>query len=417
MMRRIGLFLLVMLTLTSPAFSAGASEEGGVVTLEVWSRGEEIKSFVPGFEASHPGIKVNVTVIPDAEMTAKLMTVIASGSGVPDLFMQEANYITYLVEAGVYADLREEPYNIGQYLDDVWQPVVDMGTDSTGAVRVLSWQASPGSVIYRRDIATAVLGTDDPAKIATMLDTPEEFLDVAAEMKAQGITMISSIKDLFDMMVAARTEPWVVDGKLVIDPVMIEFMDLAKTVHENGYDLGVDQWAPEWNAGVESDSLFCYILPSWGYQFVVKPAAVKTMGQWAIAEPPVPYINGGSYLGIWRETEHPQEAWEFFSYVCLNEDAQYEYAKQTGDYVSLKAVDERLAGEDGEAVLAGQNPYVTYNDEMSGDFNKLNTIYDSSLNTFFLNAVKAYYDGAGKDAAIAQFEADVRNAYPEIVIE
>ena len=265
MVRKTVIFLLVMLTLTFACFASGTAEaDDGPVTLEVWSRGEEIKSFVPGFEASHPGIKVNVTVIPDAEMTAKLMTVIASGSGVPDLFMQEANYITYLVEAGVYADLREEPYNIGQYLDDVWQPVVDMGTDSTGAVRVLSWQASPGSVIYRRDIATAVLGTDDPAEIATMLDTPEEFLDVAAEMKAQGITMISSIKDLFDMMVAARTEPWVVDGKLVIDPVMIEFMDLAKTVHENGYDLGVDQWAPEWNAGVESDSLFCYILPSWG---------------------------------------------------------------------------------------------------------------------------------------------------------
>ena len=194
-------------------------------------------------------------------------------------------------------------------------------------------------------------------------------------------------------------------------------MDMAKEISDNGYDLGVDQWAAEWNAAVEGDELFCYILPSWGYQFVVKPAAVKTMGKWGIAQPPVPYINGGSYLGIYKNTEHPEEAWQFLQYVCLNEDAQYEYAKATGDYVSLKAVDERLASENGEDVLAGQNPYQMYNAEMAQDFTYLSTIYDSSLNNYFLSAAKAYQNGMSKADAIEQFKNDVRQAYPEIVIE
>ena len=418
MVRKTVIFLLVMLTLTFTCFASGTAEaDDGPVTLEVWSRGEEIKDFIPGFEALHPDIKVNVTVIPDAEMTPKLITVLASGSGVPDLFMHEANYIKYLVEADCYADLLDEPYNAGELASGIWQPVIDVGTDSTGALRVLSWQASPGSIIYRRDIALEVLGTDDPDEITSMMDTQEEFMDVARKMKENGYIMVSTTKDLFDMMVAARENPWVVDGKLVIDDILLDFMDMAKEISDNGYDLGVDQWAAEWNAAVEGDDLFCYILPSWGYQFVVKPAAVKTMGKWGIAQPPVPYINGGSYLGIYKNTEHPEEAWLFLQYVCLNEEAQYEYAKATGDYVSLKAVDERLASENGEDVLAGQNPYQMYNAEMAQDFTYLSTIYDSSLNNYFLSAAKAYQNGMSRADAIEQFKNDVRQAYPEIVIE
>ena len=78
--------------------------------------------------------------------------------------------------------------------------------------------------------------------------------------------------------------------------------DRAKTITEKGYDLNVDPWAPEWSAAVESDDTFCYVLPTWGYQFVVKPSAVNTVGQWALCEGPVPYVKGGTWLGIYKDS-------------------------------------------------------------------------------------------------------------------
>ena len=53
---------------------------------------------------------------------------------------------------------------------------------------------------------------------------------------------------------------------------------------------------------------------------------------------------------------------------------------------------------------------------MAQDFPRLSTIYDSSLNNYFLTAVKAYQNGMSMADAIEQFKNDVRQAYPEIVI-
>ena len=92
---------------------------------------------------------------------------------------------------------------------------------------------------------------------------------------------------------------------------MLEFMDMAKTISDNGYDLNVDPWAPEWSAAVESDDTFCYVLPTWGYQFVVKPAADKTKGQWGLCQGPVPYVKGGTWLGIYKDSPNKDLAWAF----------------------------------------------------------------------------------------------------------
>lgn len=410
--------IAIMLALTPCfVFAQAAAEKSSDVTLEVWARGDEIKQWIPGFEAANPGIKVNVTVIPDQEMTAKLITVLGSGKGVPDLFMQEASYITYLVEAGCFADLNSGVYHINDYKDNIWDAVLKVGTDSTGVIRALTWQANPGAIIYRRDIAQKYFGTDDPIEVAKLLDTDEKMLNVASEMKKDGISFVSCFKDLLDSKVAQRTQPWVVDGKLVIDPVLLSFFDMAKEIITKGYDLGVDQWASEWIAGVESDSLFCYILPPWGYQYVVKPAANKTIGKWAITTPPTSYISGGSYLGIYENTPYKEEAWKFFEYVMLNEDALYEYAKNSGDFVVLKSVCEKLAEGEGEAVLGGQNPNGMFIEAMNNEFKALNTVYDAQINDAFVSAIKSYAAGTGKNAALKQFKDDVKNAFPELIVE
>lgn len=421
MKRFIVVFCCIMLALTSAnLFAQGAAEnttaEAKEVELKIWARSDDIAYWIPGFEAENPGVKVTYTVIPDQEMTQKLITVIASKKGVPDMFQQEYVYIPYLVNAGVFADLAD--FGMDEYMDKVWPSSLAAGTDDEGKVRALTWQACPGSIIYRRDMAEKYLGTGDPAEVAKLLDTDEKMLDLAAKLKADGIRMFGAIKDIFDIKSSSRTYPWVVDGKLVIDDEMYAMMEMTKVVMQNGYDLGVDQWAPEWLAAVDGDNLFCYVLPSWGYQFVVKPNAKATSGKWAICQPPAPYINGGTYTGIYKDSPNKELAWEFLKYVCLNEETQYAYATEKSDYMALKSVDLRLEKEStGEEVLAGQNPFAIYNEEMNTEFRDLQTDYDSQLMYSFISAAKAYGNGATLEEAINQFKADVKNSFPEIIVE
>ena len=399
---------------TAPAESAEPASLSG--TLEVWSSGEELGRFVEGFNELYPDVTVNITVVPNADFLAKLTPTLASGQGAPDIFTGESDYVKYLVDSGYWDDLKAEPYNADT--SDVWDYVVSVGTDDGGTLRALSFQASPGSIMYRRDIARDVLGTDDPDEVAAMLTDESAMLDVAAKLKESGIKMFASWQDIFNMEFSNRAEPWVVDDKLVIDESMLSFMDTAKTITDNGYDLGVDPWAPEWIAAVDSADTFCYVLPSWGYQSVVKPGAVETAGEWAMCQGPIPYVKGGTWLGIYKDSPNKDLAWAFLSYCCQNSEAQQAYATEYGEYVSLKSADKALAEGPGEDVLGGQNPFAFYNAQMELLPADLMTAYDGTINNAFLSATKNYATGAmTKDEAIAQFKADVANAYPELTIE
>lgn len=385
-------------------------------TLTVWSSGEELGRFVEGFNAIYPNVTVNITVVPNADFLAKLTPALSSGQDAPDIFTGESDYVKYLVDSGYWDDLSAAPYNADT--SDTWDYIVSVGSDASGAVRALSWQASPGSILYRRDMAKEVLGTDDPDEVSAMLNSNDAMLEVAKKFKDKGIKMFASWQDIMNMQFSNRKDPWVVDGKLVIDDSMLDFMDMAKTISENGYDLNVDPWAPEWVAAVESDDTFCYVLPSWGYQFVVKPNAVNTVGKWGMCQGPVPYVKGGTWLGIYKDSPNKDLAWAFMQYVCLNKDAQESYASEYGEYVSLKSADEELAKGDGEEVLAGQNLFAFYNDQMSKIPDNLMTAYDGTINNAFLSATKSYALGSvTKDEAIGQFKSDVANAYPELTIE
>lgn len=386
--------------------------------INIWSSGEELQRFVEGFNKIYPNIKVNITVIPNKEFLSKLTPVLSSGEDVPDIFTGESDYVKYLVNAGVWDDLTQKPYNAGSKLDDIWDYVKDVGTDESGAVRALSWQTTPGSVIYRRDLAEKVLGVSEPEEVSAYLSDYDKMLETADAFKKNGITMFASWEDVMLMALSYRDQPWVVDGKLVIDPKMEDFLDTIKTIQENGYDLNVSEWDPEWIAGVEGDSVFCYILPTWGYSFVIKANASNTMGKWGLCEGPNPYINGGTWLGIYKDSKNKEAAWAFLEYATLNSEALQEYSANYGEYVGCKSADDALAQSQGEENLAGQNLYEFYNQVMEKKPNVTITEYDGQINTAYKNAAKAYATGKiTKEEAITQFKNDVATDYPDLIIE
>ena len=174
-------------------------------TLEIWSSGEELGRFVEGFNAIYPDVTVNITVVPNADFIAKLTPALAAGEDVPDIFTGESDYVKYLVESGFWADLEAEPFNADT--SDVWDYVKSVGTDESGVLRALSWQASPGCIMYRRDMALEVLGTDDPAEVSAMLTSNEAMLEVAAKLKEQGIKMFASWQDIWNMQFSNRENP------------------------------------------------------------------------------------------------------------------------------------------------------------------------------------------------------------------
>lgn len=389
-------------------------------TLEVWGWTTDPQYQIEAFEKAYPNVTVNYTMI-GTDYDTKMQTIVDNRTEGPDVFYADVKTVKNYIESDAWETLTDDPYNID--VSDSEDYTVKLGSDSDGNVKALSYQATPGGFWYKRDLAKKYLGTDDPDEISEMLSTTEGMLDVAEKLKAgsNGEThMFASYKDLWQFAnYGMRSLAWVDGDKFQMDDYIPEFFDLAKTVRDNGYDAKIDTWSEAWYASCADDSVFGYAEPTWGLQYVIQTGAPDSEGNWGLASMPAAYFNGGSYLGIYQESQNKELAAEYVKFVCTNKDFLAQYAKDKGDYTSLKSVNKEIAdGGYEEPWCAGQNTFKFFSDQMDKINTDIVTKYDDTIGNLMLNNVDLYLNGQlDKDAAIAQFKDDVASNYRRLDVE
>ncbi|MDD5660028.1 MAG: extracellular solute-binding protein, partial [Actinomycetota bacterium] len=367
-------------------------------TIEFWCFATEFENFIPKFNEKYPNIKVNWTNIPNEEIASKLETALGAGTGAPDVFVGEIAYVKKWVDSDVWENLSAAPYNAEDLTKDIVPYVVDAGRDADGNIRGLSWQATPGGVFYRRSMAKEYFGTDDPDKIAALMSTMDGYLDMGRTIKEKSggkNFLIAGWQDLQWFPFNARTNPWVKDGKLMIDQPILDFFDQAKTIRDEGLDNKIAQWSPEWFSGMNGN-IFSYIMPTWGLFFVIDPTinpdkpeeGIKyTSGDWAVTSGPVPYFWGGTWLGMYKNSKVKDLSWEFIKFMTTNEDFLKWDAQTYGDYVAnLKIVDEIVDDFSWES-LGGQNHYAFFQQEAKKIDSSKITKYDQEIQNMILSAI------------------------------
>lgn len=389
-------------------------------TLEVWGWTTDPQYQIEAFEKAYPNVTVNYTMI-GTDYDTKMQTIVDNRTEGPDVFYADVKTVKNYIESDAWETLTDDPYNID--VSDSEDYTVKLGSDSDGNVKALSYQATPGGFWYKRDLAKKYLGTDDPDEISEMLSTTEGMLDVAEKLKegSNGEThMFASYKDLWQFAnYGMRSLAWVDGDKFQMDDYVPEFFDLAKTVRDNGYDAKIDTWSEAWYASCADDSVFGYAEPTWGLQYVIQTGAPDSEGNWGIASMPAAYFNGGSYLGIYQESQNKELAAEYVKFVCTNKDFLAQYANDKGDYTSLKSVNKEIAdGGYEESWCAGQNTFKFFSDQMDKINTDIVTKYDDTIGNLMLNNVDLYLNGQlDKDAAIAQFKDDVASNYRRLDVE
>lgn len=389
-------------------------------TLEVWGWTTDPQYQIEAFEKAYPNVTVNYTMI-GTDYDTKMQTIVDNRTEGPDVFYADVKTVKNYIESDAWETLTDDPYNID--VSDSEDYTVKLGSDSDGNVKALSYQATPGGFWYKRDLAKKYLGTDDPDEISEMLSTTEGMLDVAEKLKegSNGEThMFASYKDLWQFAnYGMRSVAWVDGDKFQMDDYIPEFFDLAKTVRDNDYDAKIDTWSEAWYASCADDSVFGYAEPTWGLQYVIQTGAPDSEGNWGIASMPAAYFNGGSYLGVYQESQNKELAAEYVKFVCTNKDFLTQYANDKGDYTSLKSVNKEIADSGyEESWCAGQNTFKFFSDQMDKINTDIVTKYDDTIGNLMLNNVDLYLNGQlDKDAAIAQFKDDVASNYRRLDVE
>jgi len=391
--------------------------------LVIWSFTDELREMINnrtwGFKATHPRVQVEYSQTPSEQFQAKLDPVLTTGRGAPDIIALESAFIRKYVESGLLLDITDIYEANKSKLLPHFAYTAEVGAYK-GKVYALSWQACPGAMFYRRSLAKKYLGTDDPRIVQTYFADFYKFLETARllNQKSNGsCVVVSSLGDLRNPFLAARNNPWIVNGKLVIDPDMEKYMDICKTLHDNKWEGRVGQWSEGWFNGMKGDlrdeygrrvEVFSYFLPTWGLQYVLKPNAPGTAGDWAMIQGPSAYRWGGTWVGAYKGTKNVAAVKEFIRYVTTDDSFLEAWAKDSGDMVTNINVVNKIKNNYSEPYLGGQNHYAAFAEIAENVNGSLYQGSDEAIEAMFDEALYDFIEGEkSKSQALADFRRRV----------
>ncbi|MEM5947609.1 extracellular solute-binding protein [Spirochaetia bacterium 38H-sp] len=415
---------LAILLIAGVVFAQGGKDSGATLTssgepLQVWSFTDELQKPLDHFKEAS-GVEYEYTIVPHEQYMTKLRQVLAAGTNVPDVFTGEAQFVRELVDGGFWDNLSDAPYNAD--LSDMYKYAVDLARDEDGKARGLTWQTTPGAVFYRRSLAKKYLGTDDPNEVAKYFKDMDTFLNTARMVKEKSggqVKIIPGIGELMWIPYAARKHAFIENGKFILDDVYLSYFDLVKTLRDEELTAEAGQWSPAWFDGMKKDSnIMSYFGCTWFLHYVLKPNAPDSKGDWGMTSPPSFYFWGGTWLGIYTKSNNKAPAWEFIKHFTLDPETMTWWAKETGDFISNKTVVMKIKDTFSDPYLAGQNHYEYFAklaDKVDGS---LVTGKDQEILNFIGQAVGDYIDGnLTKEEAIKSIKDNVKNAYPDLIVE
>lgn len=286
---------------------------------------------------------------------------------------------------------------------DMYSYTVDYGTYN-GALKAVSWQATPGCLVYRADIAKEVFGTDDPDEVGALLSDWDKFMDAAEKLKEKNYKIVSGTNEIKYSVLNQRANAWLdiaADGSetLKLDSTLETYIEKAKVLYDNEYTNQANAWETPWSGSMAEGDVFCYFGCTWFIgtmeQNVAKDA--ENFGQWRTTTAPESFYWGGTYMSVGAETPNPELAAYFVYMMTCDNDAMYNLAKDTGDFVNNKTTVDKLVadGIGARDILGGQNPYATFS-KAAASVNSKATYIDGSILGYVDDASKAYNAGTYK---------------------
>ena len=253
------------------------ASNGKVLNIYCWN--EEFQGrFNDYYAAKLPvDVTVNWMITPsqDSAYQNKLDEALLRQDEVPadekiDIFLVESDYALKYVDTDFTLDVINDLGISREDIKDQYKYTQDIMTDSKGHLKGLTWQACPGGFIYRRSIAKAVLGTDEPEAVGAAIGNWQKFDDVALKAKEKGYFMLSGYDDAFRAFSDNMTTPWVIGNKIHIDPQINAWIEQTKKYTALGYNNKASLWTAESTQGMGAKGkVFGYFGPAWFIYFLM----------------------------------------------------------------------------------------------------------------------------------------------------
>jgi len=297
---------------------AGCSGPGDDSAVKFWSfTGIQQAAQVDSYLAAHPDSQIALSEVGTSSETADALTAALAGGQGPDLVLIQGDDLPRFAAADHhFRDLREFGADdvSDEYLPWAW----DAATTPSGKVIGIPTDVGGMALAYRADLfAEAGLPTD-PAEVAALWPTWQDFVDVGADFAARSDAAFVDNVSTTLFVNASNQLPvkyYAADGELALDGNigLRTAFDVAVSAHSAGISAGMEAFTPAWSAGMARGEFAVMAAPSWMLR-VIKTSAPDTSGQWRITSVPGVSGNwGGSYLAIPATSRNADAAWDYIA--------------------------------------------------------------------------------------------------------
>lgn len=444
-MKRKAIVMLLAAAMTAATMvpaTVQAAEEGKVINIYSWN-----DEFRERIEAVYPEVKETskdgtVTTLKDGteihwiinpnqdgvyqqKLDEALMNQAdASADDKVDIFLSETDYVNKYVDAD--ADVAIPLTDLGidpeKDLADQYDFTKTTASDQNGVQRGSTWQCCPGLLVYRRDIAKEVFGTDDPAEIGAKMKDWETTKETAEVLKEKGYFTFSSYADTFRLYGNSIEESWVKPGETTVrvDQKIMDWVNDSKEWLDAGYldETVKGQFNADWNKAMGTESkVFAFLLPAWGIDFVLKPNWDGEEGAWAVTNPPQEYNWGGSYIHGCQGTDNPEHVKDIIMAMTGNKENLLKISQDYSDFTdTVSGMQEATSDENfSSAFLGGQNPFEYFAPVAENIQIAPLSAYDQGCVELIQNAFTDYFhDKVDFEKAVSNFETAIKERYPDI---
>jgi cellobiose transport system substrate-binding protein len=310
---------LVMLAACSP------SDAGGKTKLTIATFGEfGYAPLIAEYEELHPDITVQNRVTDFDTHHKGLATQLSTGHGAADVVAIEEQYIPQ------YRKAKDKFVDLASYgardLEKQWAPWKwAQGTDG-GFVVGLGTDMGSLALCYRRDLFQAAglpTGRDEVAKLMpdwnAYAATAEKFTRQTPGVKfadSAGTVYTAMLNQSPENYFAQRDDAFIGDR----NPSVRNAFFLSGDIALKGQTAGATTFTQAWNVAIKQGSFATVACPAWMLSQIKEAGGDANKGKWDVTTVPGSSGNqGGSFLTVPKQGEHPKEAYELARWLTAPE--------------------------------------------------------------------------------------------------
>lgn len=332
-MRITGLVLALLMVLTATCSAAVKEPEWGdydqEVTLTWWAWCPCAEEMVEEFSKVYPNIHIDYQYVGNGnDLYTKLMTVMASGSGAPDVAQIEFQVIPQFVDAGYLQDVSAYA---GQY-EEYFEPWTWNQVKVGDAVYAIPQDGGPLGLFYQPEVfaeygLTPATTYEQMAEDARKLHeaNPDLYYTCFPVNDASVITGLLWQNGWRPFHYVEENDSW---------EIAINTDEAKKVLNywgglvDEGVVKAVNNWTPEWGADFAGGVFVSFVGAAWSPVTQIAPYLTEDTGAYNVAllpqwdaDDPSNGNWGGSTMAITSASQNPEAATIFAAWLNCSEYA------------------------------------------------------------------------------------------------